>query len=120
MPTNPDHLTKGEMEGRRQAMLAIEALKQFNPGCENAKLRNFGMTLGVRDTRKIDAVYNMTAQDVREQGTFYDSIGIFPEFYRWLRHSHIANYRSLFSATLPIYAAQGCASFTGDGTLCRR
>ena len=78
--TNPDHLTKGEMEGRRQAMLAIEALKQFNPGCENAKLRNFGMTLGVRDTRKIDAVYNMTAQDVREQGTFDDSIGIFPEF----------------------------------------
>ena len=78
--TNPDHLTQGEMEGRRQAMLAIEALKQFNPGCENAKLRNFGMTLGVRDTRKIDAVYNMTARDVREQGKFDDTIGIFPEF----------------------------------------
>ena len=78
--TNPDHLTQGEMEGRRQAMLAIEALKQFNPGCENAKLRNFGMTLGVRDTRKIDAVYNMTAHDVREQGKFDDTIGIFPEF----------------------------------------
>jgi hypothetical protein len=68
------------MEGRRQAMLAIEALKQFNPGCENAKLRNFGMTLGVRDTRKIDAIYNMTAEDVRNQGKFEDSIGIFPEF----------------------------------------
>ena len=78
--TYPDHLTKGEMEGRRQAMLAIEALKRFNPGCENAKLRNFGMTLGVRDTRKIEAVYNMTAQDVRNQGRFDDSIGIFPEF----------------------------------------
>ena len=78
--TNPDHLTKGEMEGRRQAMLAIEALKQFNPGCENAKLRNFGMTLGVRDTRKIDAVYNMIAHDVHEQGQFENSIGIFPEF----------------------------------------
>ena len=78
--TNPDHLTKGEMEGRRQAILAIKALKQFNPGCENAKLRNFGMTLGVRDTRKINAVYNMTAHDVREQGKFDDSIGIFPEF----------------------------------------
>jgi len=78
--TNPDQLTKGEMEGRRQAMLAIEALKQFNPGCENAKLRNFGMTLGVRDTRKIDAVYNMTAQDVHQEAKFDDSIGIFPEF----------------------------------------
>ena len=78
--TNPDHLTKGEIEGRHQAMLAIKAMQQFNPGCENAKLRNFGMTLGVRDTRKIDAVYNLTANDVREQGRFEDSIGIFPEF----------------------------------------
>ena len=47
-------LTRGEMEGRKQAMMAIEAMRRFNPGCENAKLRNFGMTLGIRDTRKID------------------------------------------------------------------
>ena len=78
--TNPDDLTRGEMEGREQAMMAIEALKQFMPGCEGAKLRNFGMTLGIRDTRKIDAHYNMTEHDVREQGRFDDSIGIFPEF----------------------------------------
>jgi hypothetical protein len=38
------------------------------------------MTLGIRDTRKIDAVYNLTGADVREQGRFEDSIGIFPEF----------------------------------------
>ena len=68
------------MLGRKQAMLAIEALKRFMPGCEDAKLRNFGMTLGVRDTRKIDAVYNLTEADVRDQGRFDDSIGIFPEF----------------------------------------
>jgi ribulose 1,5-bisphosphate synthetase/thiazole synthase len=78
--TNADDLTRGEIEGRKQAMLAIEALKRYNPGCENAKLRNFGLTLGIRDTRKIDAHYNMTALDVREQGRFEDSIGIFPEF----------------------------------------
>jgi len=78
--TNANDLTRGEIEGRRQAMLAIDALKRYNPGCENAKLRNFGLTLGIRDTRKIDAHYNMTAHDVREQGRFEDSIGIFPEF----------------------------------------
>ncbi|HEY4039718.1 MAG TPA: FAD-dependent oxidoreductase [Burkholderiaceae bacterium] len=78
--TDPDELTRGEMEGRRQAMLAIDALKHFMPGCENAKLRNFGMTLGVRDTRKIDALYNLTAADVRGQARFDDAIGIFPEF----------------------------------------
>lgn len=78
--TNPDDLTHGEIEGRRQAMHAIEALQKFMPGCETAKLRNFGMTLGIRDTRKIDAAYNLTEADVMHQGRFEDSIGIFPEF----------------------------------------
>ena len=78
--TDPEDLTHFEIEGRKQAMLAVEAMRRYNPGCENARLRNFGMTLGVRDTRKIDAVYNMTANDVREQARFDDSVGIFPEF----------------------------------------
>jgi hypothetical protein len=78
--TDPDDLTMGEIEGRRRAMHATEALRAFTPGCEHVRLRNFGMTLGIRDTRKIDAVYNMTEHDVREQGRFEDSIGIYPEF----------------------------------------
>ena len=78
--TDPDDLTRGEIEGRWQAIMAVEALKRFMPGCEDAKLRNFGMTLGVRDTRKIDAAYNLTEADVREQARFEDSVGIFPEF----------------------------------------
>ncbi len=78
--TDPDELTRGEIEGRRQAVHAVNALRHFMPGCEQAKLRNFGMTLGIRDTRKIDALYNLTASDVREQGRFDDAIGIFPEF----------------------------------------
>jgi hypothetical protein len=78
--TDPEDLTYFEMEGRKQAMLAVAAMRRYNPGCEAARLRNFGMTLGVRDTRKIDAVYNMTSADVREQARFEDSVGIFPEF----------------------------------------
>ena len=78
--TDANDLTAAEIEGRRQAIHAIEALKRFMPGCEQAKLRNFGMTLGVRDTRKIDALYNLTAADVRGEARFDDSIGIFPEF----------------------------------------
>ncbi|CAB4828432.1 unannotated protein [freshwater metagenome] len=78
--TDPDDLTRGEIEGRRQAMHAIEALRRYTPGCEQARLRNFGMTLGIRDSRKIEAVYDMTEHDVREQARFDDSIGIFPEF----------------------------------------
>jgi hypothetical protein len=78
--TDPDDLTVGEIRGRREAIHAMEALRGFMPGCEGAKLRNFGMTLGVRDTRKIDAVYNLTGTDVRGQARFEDAIGIFPEF----------------------------------------
>ncbi|WP_227421822.1 FAD-dependent oxidoreductase [Pacificispira spongiicola] len=78
--TDPDSMTRGEIEGRRQAMLAIEALRRYMPGCKNVRLRNFGMTIGIRDTRKIDAAYNMTETDVRQQARFDDSIGIYPEF----------------------------------------
>lgn len=78
--TDPDDLTRGEVEGRRQVRHAVEALRRYTPGCENARLRNFGMTIGIRDTRKILAAYDLTEQDVREQGRFTDSIGIYPEF----------------------------------------
>ena len=78
--TSADDLTRGEIDGRAQVMHAIRALREYMPGCEEAKLRNFGMTIGIRDTRKIDAAYNLTGVDVREQARFEDSIGIFPEF----------------------------------------
>ena len=79
-PTDVRDLTLAEMEGRTQAMHALRALQHTTPGFEKAKLRNFGMTLGIRDTRKIIGHYNLTAKDVMEQGRFSDSIGIFPEF----------------------------------------
>lgn len=73
-------LTAAEIEGRRQAILAIKAMRAYLPGFEHAKLRNFGMTLGVRDSRKIVADYTLSEYDVRNQAHFDDSIGIFPEF----------------------------------------
>jgi FAD dependent oxidoreductase len=73
-------LTKAEIEGRAQALQAIKALNHFAPGFEKAKLRTYGMTVGVRDTRKIAGRYNLSEHDVRNQARFEDSIGIFPEF----------------------------------------
>jgi ribulose 1,5-bisphosphate synthetase/thiazole synthase len=78
--TDPDALARAEIEGRRQVDAAIRAMRAYVPGCETAKLRNFGATIGVRDTRKVRSVYEMTADDVRHEGRFEDSIGIFPEF----------------------------------------
>merc|ERR1711997_1266443 len=73
-------LTKAEIEGRSQAMHALVAMKKMIPGFQNAKLRNFGMKIGTRDSRKIIGRYNLTSKDVRNQAKFEDSIGIFPEF----------------------------------------
>ena len=78
--TDPDDLTRFEIEGRRQAMLAVAALRAYAPGCEGLRLRNFGMTIGIRDSRKIDAAYNMTSADVRGEARFDDTIGVYPEF----------------------------------------
>ena len=78
--TNVHDLTRGEMEGRRQVMWAVNALKKYAPGFENAALRSFGSSLGIRESRKIVGRYRLTEKDVRNQGRFDDSIGIFPEF----------------------------------------
>jgi hypothetical protein len=73
-------LTRAEMEGRRQALLAIEVLRRYVSGFEQARLRTFGMTLGTRDSRKILGRYCLTGHDVRNEARFEDAIGIFPEF----------------------------------------
>ena len=78
--TDVRDLTGAEIEGRRQALLALEALRRFAPGFEEAHLRAFGMTLGTRDSRKIVGRYALTERDVRNEARFEDSIGIFPEF----------------------------------------
>jgi hypothetical protein len=73
-------LTRAEIEGRRQALLAIKALKEYAPGFEGARLSHFGMTLGTRDSRKVAGRHRLTGHDVRNEARFEDSIGIFPEF----------------------------------------
>jgi len=78
--TDVEDLTKAEITGRRNALYCIDVLRKKVPGFENCKLRNFGITLGTRESRKIEGHYFLTAKDVMEQGRFEDSVGIFPEF----------------------------------------
>ena len=78
--TDAEDLTKGEIMGRDNALRAIKALQAKVPGFKNAHLRNFGMTIGCRESRKIEGVYRLTEQDVLNQARFEDSIGIYPEF----------------------------------------
>ena len=79
-PTDVRDLTRAEMEGRQHVLWAVEALKKYAPGFENARLRTFGSSLGVRESRKIIGAYDITGHDVRNEARFEDAIGIFPEF----------------------------------------
>lgn len=78
--TDVRDLTRGEMEGRQQALMAANALKKYMPGFKKSSLRTFGSSLGTRESRKIVGRYNLTGDDVRNQARFEDAIGIFPEF----------------------------------------
>lgn len=73
-------LTKAEITGRQQALWAICALRHYVPGFEKARLRNFGMTLGTRESRLIDGEVRIADDYVLNQGRCADSVGIFPEF----------------------------------------
>jgi len=78
--TDVRDLTRAEMEGRRNAVYALKALKKHAPGFEKATLRTFCSSVGVRESRKIVGEYSITEHDVKNQARFDDSIGIFPEF----------------------------------------
>ena len=78
--TNVEDLTRAEILGRKSTMEAIRVMRKYLPGFENAKLRNFGMTIGTRESRQVIGHYKMTGKDVMEEGRFEDSIGIFAEF----------------------------------------
>jgi hypothetical protein len=73
-------LTKAEIAGRQQALWAIDALRHYVPGFENACLRNFGATLGTRESSLIEGEVRIADDYVLNQGRYSDSVGILPEF----------------------------------------
>lgn len=87
--TDVKDLTRAEIQGRDHVLKALEILKLKIPGFEHAKLRNFGMSIGTRESRKIQGHYYLTEEDVLNEARFQDSIGIFPEFVDGLNYLFI-------------------------------
>ena len=73
--TDPEFLSAAEIEGRIQALEYIRFLKDYVPGYEKAELSTFGSQIGVRETRRIDGEYRLTAADVLSAKKFDDQIG---------------------------------------------
>lgn len=64
-----------ERRGREQAWAYLEVIRGL-PGCEKAYLAATGPEFGTRETRHIEAVYQLTWQDVVEGRLMADSIGL--------------------------------------------
>jgi hypothetical protein len=67
-------LSQAEVEGRKQAKAAVEFMRKYLPGFENAGLIGTGPQIGVRETRRIVGRYILTGEDVLSCRKFDDQI----------------------------------------------
>lgn len=84
--TDARQLSRGEIDGRKQAIDFFEFLKREAPGFENAYVVDIPPQLGVRETRRITGRYQLTADDVLTCASFDDTIGV----NGWPIEAHVA------------------------------
>src|SRR5712672_3399625 len=126
----PDDLTRGEIDGRRQAVNAFNFLRTV-PGFEKSYIVDLPPQLGIRDTRRVVGGYMLSGEDVLGCASFEDSIGV----NGWPMESHVAGdvifkfppipesrgynelpYRMLVPEGIDnLLMAGRCASMTHDG-----
>ena len=71
-------LTKAEIQSRSDIVNIIPILRKYQKGMENARLRNFALTICIRETRRIKGEYAITFKEIFDEGRFPDSVGIYP------------------------------------------
>ena len=69
-------LTDAEVEGRRQAQQIVAFMRKNIPGFENCRIASTGPHIGIRESRKIDGIYKLTAEDLLENRMFDDAIAM--------------------------------------------
>jgi hypothetical protein len=73
--TNPDHLTRAEIETQKQTIQAMRFLRKYVPGFENAHIIASPYQVGVRESRHIKGEYTLTKEDILSGPDFEDQIG---------------------------------------------
>ena len=126
----PDDLTRGEIDGRRQATAAFDFLRTV-PGFESSYIVDLPPQLGIRETRRVVGFYMLSGDDVLGCASFEDSIGV----NGWPMEQHVAGdvifkfppipqsrgfnelpYRMLVPEGIDnLLVAGRCASMTHDG-----
>jgi hypothetical protein len=126
----PDQLTRGEIDGRRQAVDAFNFLRTV-PGFEKSYIVDLPPQLGIRETRRVIGGHMLSGEDVLGCASFEDSIGV----NGWPMEQHVAGdvifkfppipqsrgfnelpYRMLTPLGIDnLLVAGRCASMTHDG-----
>lgn len=68
-----EDLTEAEELGRKQVLMVADFMTTHLPGFEKASISNVGAQIGIRETRRIDGVYALQADDV-VQGRRFDDV----------------------------------------------
>jgi FAD dependent oxidoreductase len=71
-----EQLAWGEVEGRRQVWDTFQFIRETTPGFERAYLAEIAPQIGIRETRRIGGVYQLTESDVLDCADFTDAIGV--------------------------------------------
>ncbi|HUW36199.1 MAG TPA: FAD-dependent oxidoreductase [Rhodocyclaceae bacterium] len=129
--TDARQLSRGEIEGRRQAWDVFQFVRQAVPGFEHAYIVEIGPQLGVRETRRVLGDYQLSEADVLACASFADTIGV----NGWPIEAHVAGdvmlkfppipesrgfnqlpYRMIVPGkTENLFVAGRCASMTHEG-----
>jgi hypothetical protein len=67
-------LTRAEWESRRQMQQIVAFLRKYVPGFERSYVAQSGVTVGVRETRRLVGEYELTADDILSARKFDDVV----------------------------------------------
>lgn len=73
--TNPDDVTRAEIETQLQMLESIRFLRKYVPGFEDCYVVSSPFQVGIRETRHIRGGYSLTKADVMNGRNFDDQIG---------------------------------------------
>lgn len=73
---DPVYMSRKLCEGKQSAMRIVGCFRKFIPGFENCTIGKFAPMLGVRESRRIEAVYQMKIDDVLNYIKFDDAIAM--------------------------------------------
>jgi hypothetical protein len=111
-----EDLTYAELELRKRFMVGFDYYRKNVPGFGNARLLMFASELGVRDSRRIEAVHHLT-KDQLEAGTrFEDAIGMTGRTFSAGNHLQVP-YRTLVPATVDGLLVAGRCISVDDGLI---